>query len=57
VSIDVHFFFVEVFACQKRKTCKNFVKHIHCSHELGHDEGDSVQTSPSPEKPEFWRVV
>ena len=29
VSIDVHLFFVQVFACQKRNTCKNFVKHIH----------------------------
>ena len=30
MSIDVHFVFVQVFACQKRETCKNFVKHIHC---------------------------
>ena len=31
MSIDVRLFFVQVFACQKRKTCKNFVQHIHCS--------------------------
>ena len=30
VSIDVHFIFVQVFVCQMPKTCKNFVKHIHC---------------------------
>jgi hypothetical protein len=29
VSIDVHFIFVQVFACQVSKTCKNFVKHTH----------------------------
>jgi hypothetical protein len=32
VSMDVHFYFVQVFARQKPKTCKNFVKHIHYSH-------------------------
>ena len=35
VSIDVHLFFVQVFACQKRKTCKNFVKHMHCLYSGG----------------------
>ena len=29
MSSDVHFIFVQVFACQMPKTCINFVKHIH----------------------------
>ena len=29
MSIDMHFIFVRVFACQISKTCKNFVKKIH----------------------------
>ena len=29
-SIDVQFIFVQVFACQMSKTCKNFVKNTHC---------------------------
>ena len=47
VSIDVHFLFVQVFACQMSKTSKNFVKHIywwlvnaHSSHSI--DEGGGV---------------
>ena len=30
MSIDVHFIFVQVSACQMSKACKNFVKHTHC---------------------------
>ena len=30
MSIDVYFFEVQVFVCQMLKTCKIFVKDIHC---------------------------
>ena len=32
VSIAMQLIFVQVFECQIAKTCKNFVKHTHCSH-------------------------
>ena len=34
VSIDVHFIFVQIFACQMSKTYKNFVKITHCCSSL-----------------------
>ena len=34
MSNDVHSYFVQVFAYHMRQTCKNFVKHIHCSQQL-----------------------
>ena len=30
VSINVHFIFVQVFACQMQKTCKHLHKNTHC---------------------------
>jgi hypothetical protein len=31
MSIDVHFMFEQVIACQISKTCKIFIKNTHCS--------------------------
>ena len=35
---------------------KHLLHHL-ISHELGRDERGSIRTSPSPQKPGFWRVI
>ena len=50
VSIDVHSYLVQIFACQKKKTCKNFVKHIHCKEVIHRNGIFSVQLTATTVK-------